>query len=274
MEAFLESLRSADSESVASSSVGSSASSDQSSSHSSSSLSQSRKRAAAQQAVRNANRLRTERARQAAFRQRCIRAAQQKVETTCLPQQLSFTEGMQSSCFAKVSDKVKHACPSRHWLQRGLLAHLKSFMAWLKKILSEASSPDSHIIAFNVMDDCSIRLANSRLNSSTVHTVCNNYQRIVYHSGDGCITTFRLHQPMMIIPSGSALDLHTSWSSWLMLSSHGIGSHLLDFGIVDADIVPNLRCQVLMSDGLKTNDAVFSLQVNETLRSVEHYFWS
>ena len=272
MEAFLETLRSADSESVASSSVGSSSSSDQSSSSSSSSSSQSRLRAVAQQAVRDANRSRTEKARQAAFRQRCFQAAQQKAGTTCLPQQLSFTEGMQSSCFAKVSDKVKHACPKRHWLQRGLLAYLKSYMAWLKKVLSEAS-PDSYIIAFNVMDDCSIRLANTRLNSSTVHTVCNNYQRILFHSGDGRLTTFRVHQPTMIIPSGAALDLHTSWSSWLMLSSHGIGSRLSNFGIVDADVVPNLRCQVLMSDGLKTNDAVFSLQVNETLRSVEHYLW-
>ena len=215
----------------------------------------------------NMRRLQTEKARQAAYRQRCLNIAQQSLPTLAYSEtpRLLCAE-MQSSCFAKSTDTVKHACVNRHWLQRGLLAYLKATFTSLKDLLCTKCVSQGHVIAFNVMDDCSIRLANAKLNSSSVHTVCNNYQRLLLRSDENRATTLRVHQPLMTMPSGSAIDLHTSWSSWLLLSAFGVGARLISFGIADSDIKCKLQCQVLMSDGLKTNNAVFNFEVRETLR--------
>jgi hypothetical protein len=215
-------------------------------------------------------RLRTEKARQAYYKMICQRKARQIISQALMDPTStvrSYSQEVQKSCFASSSDLKKHSCPNPNWLQRGVVAFLQASSRSLKDLLLKFCTPQSHIITFNVMDDCSIRLGDRQRNSSSVQTVCNNYQRVLVHdNASQHVVTARIHEPMIIIPSGSARDLHAYWSPWLLLSAFGIGARLVCCNLENTDIRAKLRCQVLMTDGLKTNSAVFNIQVRESLR--------
>jgi hypothetical protein len=72
------------------------------------------------------------------------------------------------------------------------------------------------------------------------------------------ISTFKFHQPCMVLPGASAAVMHTAFASWNLFTSAGVGKCLeyLKFDTQLLDRVP-WQLLVLMGDALKANDAMF-----------------
>ena len=186
---------------------------------------------------------------------------------------MQLEDRVQQSCFAHHSNKGSSLCSeNRSLLHRGLLAFLKAFSTYMNNLIkTEGSGVKQHVVSFNIMDDCSIRLGNRNSNSSSVHTVCNNYQRILVRSQADTVACVRLHQPMMVMVNASTEVLHSTWTSWLLVSARGVGTILQKLGI-SPTCEAALKCLVLMSDGLVTNDAVFAIEVGTYLQNRQLLF--
>lgn len=156
-----------------------------------------------------AARLQTEKARAAALRNRWAR----KLQSANSEPQPGFEDGrptlsamMQKECFASIDSISLNQCSNRLWVQKSILSYMLAAAEKLRQSLAKfCSSQQSHVINYNVMDDCSVRLGNKSSNSSSVHTVCNNYQRVLLHSfsGQAELTCFRIHQPMMLLQNAT-----------------------------------------------------------------------
>lgn len=133
------------------------------------------------QELRNKRRLQTQRARMAALQNR-IKVKEQKLQDLHNEANGAEPQGLcgrvLKSCFA--AGRPMRTTPSnRIYKKRGVLALLRAFVKELQRFLGLLPQECSHILSCNVMDDCSIRLGDRYSPTSSVHCICNNYQRLI-----------------------------------------------------------------------------------------------
>jgi hypothetical protein len=214
----------------------------------------------------------TEKGRFAAMKKHLVTRKTDSDASEAEESQLQLEDRVQQACFAHHSKGAPRYSENRSLLRRGLLAFLKAFSTYLNNLIKpEGSGVKQHVVSFNIMDDCSIRLGNRKSNSSSVHTVCNNYQRILVRSQVDTVACIRLHQPMMVMVNASTEVIHSTWTAWLLVSARGVGPILQKLGILPT-CESALKCLVLMSDGLVTNDACFAIEVGTYLQSRQLLF--
>ena len=216
------------------------------------------------QELRNKRRLQTEKARMAALRNR-LKVKEQKLQDLHNEGNPTEPQGLcgyvLQTCFA--AGKPMRTTPSnRMYKKRGVLALLRAFAKELQRFLGLVPQECSHVMSFNVMDDCSIRLGDRYSPTSSIHCICNNYQRLILsdHGHSNCTFSFRLHQPMLVLENATAQILHSNWASWLAISANKLGYRLQQLGLDSSVLKAKIRCQILTTDALKTNRAVFSIE--------------
>ena len=143
----------------------------------------------------------------------------------------------------------------------------------LQRIL--APPPDSslqHVLECVVLDDTSTRLRNPRDSTSTIYTVMNTVQAVHIQYSNGQCNSFAVPTPFMALQSQKTEDLHTAYTSQLLLSSMGLGQafkavetalqHPADRSVEQLlqAASSTWKCQVMVGDALPTNDAVFKYE--------------
>ena len=143
----------------------------------------------------------------------------------------------------------------------------------LRRILAPPQDSSlQHVLECVVLDDTSSRIRNQGDSSSTIYTVMNTVQAVHVQYGNSQCNSFAVPTSFLTLQSQKAEDLHTAYTSNLLLSSMGLGQAIKEVEMMlqypAEGSVENLlqktsstwKCQVMVGDALPTNDAVFKYE--------------
>lgn len=123
-----------------------------------------------------------------------------------------------------------------------------------------------------VLDDTSTCLRNPGDFTSTIYTVMNTVQAVHIQYSNGQCNSFAVPTPFMVLQSQKTEDLHTAYTSQLLLSSMGLVQAVKAVEMAlqhpaEGSVEQLLqtasstwKCQVMVGDALPTNDAVFKYE--------------
>ena len=127
----------------------------------------------------------------------------------------------------------------------------------------QAATDIQSVLSVNVVDDTNIKLADGMHGSAVVRSVMSNVQQhIVFRSTETepaeLPQSFAVHQPLVSLKRANAQHLCQQLLSWCLCFAGNVGQRLQSWGVPE-DLFKNVRRQVfiLVSDALRTNDAVF-----------------
>ena len=234
------------------------------------------------------NRRRTEKARQQRLlnrfkvpAQRLIEAAQERQgdswagriqEGFFTPMLFSAPLNTKESAFSKPN--TKQVVRER---TRAVASLLVQIVRCLSQLLAPESSSIDKLLDVVVLDDSSCRIRGQGDGIPAIHTVMNTVQTVhIVDAGNNC-ESFIVPTPYISLQSQRTEDLHAAYRSYVLVSSSGVGAvwkavegQATQLAQFSDNPLPsqlqslvsqcNWRCQVLVGDALKTNDAVFKLE--------------
>jgi hypothetical protein len=206
----------------------------------------------------------TQKARFAAVQAKQKKKDDKRIQLQKSPEEQGKSQRLQALLFTHKfydCEKLEHRNTSQH---RGLYSYFAAMTAAITSVFT--GPPDSHgplhVISVCTVDDTNIRMGETS-GSSTVYTVMNVIQNVFARfRGPGAETKFfRIHTPMMTLPSATAASMHAAATSWFLLSARGIGHKLSGVGLAPS-VLHRARytATAWVTDALKANGTVVSTE--------------
>ncbi len=228
--------------------------------------------------ARNKRRIQTSAARVAAARAQGSQAESSKQGQNSDD---SFAQRLQSEyltpAYSRVSYQADHAGnPSvfqseRSYKQvfreraRCIWSFLQS-MVGAVSILFASGKNIQHVVNTCVADDTNTRMRGQNSERTVVHTVMNTVESIyIRYNNDNSESEWQLLHiptPVHCLATAKADSLHAAFTSWMLVSSSGLGTHWLRLQCPETlfDRV-RWRSFVLIGDALKANDAAWKSEM-------------
>ena len=154
---------------------------------------------------------------------------------------------------------------------RAAMSLLVQVLKMLVSLLSPSASAHEGRARVNcvldcvALDDTSCRIRGSGDAMPSIHTVMNTVHTLHISSDDSSCQSVKIPTPYVCLPSQRTKDLHDGYCAYVLLSSKGLGR--IFKALERACRTPQSleavlqsskwRCQVMVGDSLKTNDAIF-----------------
>ena len=168
---------------------------------------------------------------------------------------------------------------------RAVMSLLIQKVLALRRILTSSEGPRiNHVLECVVLDDSSCHLRNQGDGTPSIYTVMNTVQTVHISYSDGKCTSFSVPTPFMCLQTQKTEDLHTAYTSNLLMSSCGVGQSVKNiegsfqcqgFQVASDKSLEDMlaesdawQCQVMIGDALPTNDAVFKLERKLVLKDM------
>ena len=140
---------------------------------------------------------------------------------------------------------------------RCVLSLLKCMLQTIRNLFSR---PVVHTVNSIIADDTSTKMKCASSDRAVVYTVMNAVENLTVRYDAVEWECQHLPTPVACLESSKGGMLHAAFTSWLVTSLSGLGSHWERLGLHAHDLGSKWRTCILVGDALKANDSAWRLE--------------